>query len=102
MDKNGPEKFILTDKKYLNKFIGIENTHIDEKRFKVSHTFLIGRIISILNIDTNDYGMDTNAKSPPVRNPLLHKHLSGKTCKDVRKYQMEVGMLNYLQGNSCP
>ena len=78
MDKNGPEKFALTDKRDLNKFIGIESTHIDEKRFRVSHPFLIGRIISILNIDKNDYGMNTNAKSTPVCKPLLHKDLSGK------------------------
>ena len=55
--KNGPEKFVLTDEGDINKFIGIEITHIDEKIFKRPQPFLIDRIISLLNIDTNYYGM---------------------------------------------
>ena len=55
------------------KFLGIEINHIDEKRFKVSQPFLIDRIISVLKIDTNNYGMDTNSKSTPVGKPLLQK-----------------------------
>ena len=52
--KNVPEKFVLTDEGDINKFLGIEIKHINEKRFKVSQTFLIGEIISVLNIDTRD------------------------------------------------
>ena len=63
------------------KFLGIEIIHIDEKRFKVSQPFLIDRVISLLDIDTNNYGMDTNAKSTPFGNPLLHKDLSGRPHK---------------------
>ena len=79
--KNRPEKLVLTDKGDINKFLSIEITHISEKRFKLSQPFLIDRIIYILNIYTNDYGMDTNSKSTPVGNPLLHKDLSGKPHK---------------------
>ena len=71
--KNGPGKFVLTDKGDINKFLGIEITHIDENRFKLSQLLLIYRIMSLLNIYTNNYGMDTNAKSKPVGKQLLHK-----------------------------
>ena len=70
--KNGSEKFVFTDEGDINKFLIIEITHIDEKIFKVLQPFLIGNIISLLNIDTKNYGMDTNAKSTPVGKPLLH------------------------------
>ena len=70
--KNGSEKFVFTDEGDINKILIIEITHIDEKIFKVLQPFLIGNIISLLNIDTNNYGMDTNAKSTPVGKPLLH------------------------------
>ena len=70
--KNGPVKFVLRDKGDINKSLGIEITHIYEKRFKVSQPFLIDSIIYLLNIDINDYGMGTNTKSTPVGKPLFH------------------------------
>ena len=62
---------------------------------------MIDRIISFLNIDTNDFGLGTNSKSTPVGKPLLHKDLSGKPRKENWNYPKSVGMLTYLQGNSC-
>ena len=100
--KNGPDKFVLTDKGDINKFLGIEITHIDENRFKLSQLLLIYRIMSLLNIYTNNYGMDTNAKSTPVGKPLLHKDLSVKPLKEALNYQTEVGMLKYFSFNSRP
>ena len=79
--KYGSENFVLTDEGDINKFLGIEITQLDDKRFKISQPFLIDRILSFLNIDTNEYGMDTNAKSTPVGKPLLHKDLSGNRAK---------------------
>ena len=76
--KKGPEKFVLTDEGDINKFLGIVINHIDDKRFEVSQHFLIGRIISLLNIDTHDYGIDTNSTSASFCKLLLHKDLSGK------------------------
>ena len=38
--KTGKEKFVLKDEGYINKFVGIEITQLDDKRFKVSHPFL--------------------------------------------------------------
>ena len=60
--KYGSENFAITNKGDINKVLGIEMTQLDDKRFKISQPFLIDRIISFLNIGTNDYGMDTNAK----------------------------------------
>ena len=71
-----------------------------KKKFKVSQHFWIDRIIYLLNMNTKDYGMDTNAKLTPVGKKLLHKDLSGKPHKKAWNYQMATGMLNYLQGNS--
>ena len=100
--KDGPENFILTDEGDIDKFLGIEITHLDEKRFKISQPYLIDRIISLLNIDTNTYGMETNSKSTPVGKPLLHKDLEGKPRKESWNYRTAVGMLTYLQGNTRP
>ena len=100
--KTGKENFVLTDEGDINKFLGIEITQVDSKRFKVSQPFLIDRIISYLNIDTNAYGMETNPKSTPVGKPLLHKDLDGKPRKENWNYRRAVGMLTYLQANSRP
>ena len=81
--KNGCDKFVLIEEGDKNKLLGIEITHIAEKILKVSQPFSIEIILSLLNIDTNYYGMDTNAKSTPIGNPLLHKDLSGKSCKEA-------------------
>ena len=96
------ENFVLTDEGDINKLLGIEITQLDDKRFKISQPFLIDPILSFLNIDTNEYGMDTNTKSTPVGKPLLHKDLSGKPRKETWNYRTAVGMFTYLKGNSRP
>ena len=98
----GPEKFTLTDEGDIDKFLGIEITHLDDKRFKISQPFLIDRIVSYLNIESNEHVIGTNSKSAPVGKPLLHKDLSGKPQKEKWNYRTSVGMLTYLQGNSRP
>ena len=80
--KNGCENFILTDKGDINKFLGIEINQLDGNIFNISQPFLIDRIISFLYINTNNYGMDTNAKSTPVGKPLLYIYLPVKPRKD--------------------
>ena len=62
----GPEIFTLTSDGDIDKFLGIEINHLDEKIFKNSQPFLIDRIISFLKIDTNEFGLGTNSKSMPV------------------------------------
>ena len=92
----------MTDEGNIDKFLGIEITQIDAKRFKITQPFLTDRIISFLGIDTNDYGMETNPKPTPVGKPLLHKDLDGKPQKEEWNYHTAVGMLTYLQANRCP
>ena len=65
----GPEKFTLTDEGEIDKFLGIEITHLDDKRFKISQPFLIDRIVAYLSIDSNEYSIGTNSKSTPVSKP---------------------------------
>ena len=98
----GKDNFVLPDEGEINKFLGIEITQLDDNIFKVSQPFLIDWIVSFLNIDTNDYGMETNTKPTPVGKPLLHKDLSGKTRKEDWNYRTDVGMLTYLQANIHP
>ena len=52
--RSGSENFVFTDKGYINKFLGIEITQIDDKRFNISQPFLIGIITYFINIDTDD------------------------------------------------
>ena len=94
--KNGSDKFVFTDEGDIYKFLGIEITHIDEKTFKVSQPFSIDRIISLLNIDTNNYDVYTNVKYTPAGKPLLHKDLSGKPRKEAWNYRTSLEILNYL------
>ena len=94
--KNGNENFVLTDEGDINKFLGIEITQLDDKRFKISQPYLTDRMLSFLNIDANDHNVETNAKSTPVGKPLLHKDLSGKPRKNTWNYCTAVGMMTYL------
>ena len=55
-----------------------------------------------MNIDNNNYGLETNTNSMPIDKPLLHKDLSRNPRKDYWNYQTEVGMLTYVQRNSRP
>ena len=41
----GPKTFTLTYKKDIDKFLGIETNHLDEKIFKLFQPFMIDRII---------------------------------------------------------
>ena len=96
----GDKNFVLTDKGGINKFLGIEITQIDDKRFKTSLPYLTDRIIYFLKIDANYHDVYKNAKSTQVGNPLLHKDLSGNPRKETWNYCTAVGMMTYLQGNS--
>ena len=84
--KNGCEKFLLTDEGDKDKFLGIKISQQYEMISKTSHTFLIDRIIYFLIINTNNYGMHSNAKSTLVGKPLIQKYLSGKPSKEEWNY----------------
>ena len=79
--KNTDENFVLTDEGDINKFLGIEITQLNDKRFKISQPYLTDQIIYFLKIDSNDNNVETNSKSTPVGKNVLHKDLSGKPQK---------------------
>ena len=100
--KEGNENFVLTDEGDIDKFLGIEITQLDKNRFKISQPYLIDRIISLLNLNQDEFGYQTNPKATPVGKPVLNKDLAGKPPKEDWNYRTAVGMLTYLQGNSQP
>ena len=100
--QNGKENFILTDEGDINKFLGIEIKHLDDKRFELKQPFLIERICRTLGLIDNDWKAETNSKKTPVGKPVLNKDLEGKPRKLKWKYRTAVGMLSYLQGNTRP
>ena len=67
----------------INKILDIEITQLDDNIFKISHPFLIDRIISFLKTETYNYGIDMNTKSTTVGKPLLIKELLGDRAKKI-------------------
>ena len=100
--QNGKENFILTDEGDIDKFLGIEIQHLDDKRFELKQPFLIERICRTLGLIDNDWKAETNSKKTPVGKPILNKDLEGKPRKLKWNYRTAVGMLSYLQGNTRP
>ena len=82
----GPENFTLSNEGDIYKFLGIKISQQYEMISKTSQTFLIDRIIYFLIINTNNYGMHSNAKSTLVGKPLIQKYLSGKPSKEEWNY----------------
>ena len=70
---NSPEKFALTDKRDIEKFIGIKITQLDKKRFKASQTFLTDCIISFLGSNPDKY----DTKKIPRHLQLLKVYFTG-------------------------
>ena len=79
----GPGKFTLTNEVNIDKSLGIEIIHLDEKILKTPQSFLIDRIISFLTIDTNDSGLGTKSKSTPAGKTLLHKTYLASLAKKI-------------------
>ena len=100
--KNGKENFDLTDEGDIDKFLGIEIDHLDEKRFEMKQPYLIERICHTLGLLDNEWEATTNTKKSPVGKPVLNKDLDGKPRKLKWKYRTAVGMISYLQGNTRP
>eukprot|EP00956_Cyclotella_meneghiniana_P016831 scaffold26923_cov50-Cyclotella_meneghiniana.AAC.1 len=100
--QDGKENSDLTDEGDIDKFLGIEIEHLDDKRFEMKQPYLIERICRTLGLIDNDWKAETNTKNTPVGKPVLGKDLQGKPRKLKWKYRTAVGMLSYLQGNTCP
>ena len=94
--KNGSEGFILTDEGDINKFLGIEIKQVTKNKFEFSQPFLTERIVNLLGLENNEFGIDYKTKVTPVGKPLLNKDLAGKPRKLTWTYGTAVGMLTYL------
>ena len=100
--KNVPVKFVLTDKGGKKNSLALKLPTLMKRYSKYHNIFFINRTVSLFDIDTNDYGTNTNTKSATVGKTILQKELSGKPRKEAWNYQAEVGMINHLQGMSRP
>ena len=94
--KNVHEKFALTDEGDLEKNLGVKIMQLDKKRFKVSQTCLIDRIVSFLVFNPDKFDMKTFSMASLVGKGLLHKDFEGNPCKEQWSYCTNVGMLLYL------
>ncbi len=68
----GPQKFKLTNKGDVNKFLGIKITKLDNNSFKLSQPFLIDLILSILGLCNNQIETDSNLSFTPIAKGLFH------------------------------
>ncbi len=66
--QSGPENFKLTDEGGVNKFLGVEITHLDDNSFELSQPFLIDRILNFLgNPNPNPNPKDSWIKGSPLQ-----------------------------------
>jgi hypothetical protein len=101
--QSGPENFKLIDEGDVNKFLGVEITHLDDNSFELSQPFFIDRILNFLGLRKNEYSKQMLTLPPsPIAKGLLHRDLLGKGRKYSWKYRTAVGMLSYLQNTSRP
>ena len=100
--QSGPENFRLTDKGGVNKFLGVEITHLDDNSFELSQPFLTDRILNFPGLCNNEFETDAYSTYTLVAKGLLYRDLDGKVQKYTWKYRTAVGMLSYLQNTSRP
>ncbi|KAL7504929.1 hypothetical protein ACHAXN_005720 [Cyclotella atomus] len=56
----------------IDKFLGIEIKHLDDKRSEMSQPFLIERICTTLGLMDNDWDSKANSRRTPVGKPVLN------------------------------
>ncbi|KAL7523161.1 hypothetical protein ACHAWF_000402 [Thalassiosira exigua] len=76
--QKGSEGFILMDEGNINKFLGIDIRQLDNNKFKMAQPFLIGRIVSLLGLENNEFEVDAMPRQRLLGKPLLNKDLEGK------------------------
>ena len=79
--KNGPEKFVITEKADINKFICIKITQLNIKLFKLSQPYFIDRIISLIGFNPDKFDIK-KFKLSPVSKGLLHKDIKVRPRKE--------------------
>ncbi len=103
---NGPEKFDLTDEGDINMYLGVEiemhnkgESKDDQQStsFEMKQSFLIDRILKLLDINEGD-----NSKPTPATKPVLTKDADGEPRNHDWNYRQAIGMLSYLTGSTRP
>ena len=99
--KNGKENRILTDEGSIDKFLVISISKLDENWYELAQTFLIGRIVELIE---SECPTELNGKKSitPVGKPLLHKDLMVVPRKYGWNYRTAVCMIGCLQQNARP
>jgi hypothetical protein len=100
--KDGPKKYVLTDEGDINIFLGFEIKKITRNKFEILQSFLIEQIVNLLGLGQNKFDVQTKTKITLVGKPLQNINLEGKPHKKDWTYCTAIGMLTYLQGNTCP
>ena len=93
---DGEESFALEDKRSIDKYLRVDIKQQDTSSFELSQPYLIKQITKFLGLDNGK----TNEKLTPIGKPLLNKDLDGVLRKYDWEYQVAIGMLTYLTGNT--
>jgi len=76
--QQGSENFVLTDEGSIDKFLGIEIKCLGKQEFEISQSFLIDRILALLQLENNGFETDSHNKLMPAAPQILNKDLMGK------------------------
>ena len=90
--------YTLTVEPGIENYLGVQvHKSADSKTYELKQPFLIERILKTIDMDSKHNERDT-----PAQKPLLHKDSDGALRKRDWHYRSVIGMLNYLQGSTCP
>ena len=76
----------------VSRYLGLTIQRNKNKSFEIKQTYLIERILKLLEIDDK-----VKTKPTPVSKPLLHKDKDAGPRVRSWNYRAAIGMLNYLQ-----
>ena len=88
--------FALRDEGEVSAFLGIQITKTGDNEFFLTQTGLIDKVLSVTNM-TECNGCDTPATTDP-----LHADASGAPFDESWAYDVVIGMLMYISGNTRP
>ena len=89
--------FSQMKKAYLDKYLGVDITHIDHTTFGMTQPVLMERILSLLGLKEGR----TNQKCTPVGKPLLNKDFNDVERKYKWNYRPVIGIFIDLLDWKC-
>jgi hypothetical protein len=93
---NQRHTFALRDEGEVSAFLGIQIAKTGENEFFLSQTGLIDKVLAVTNM-TDCNGCDTPATIDP-----LHADITGAQFDESWSYDVVIGMLMYISGNTRP